>query len=83
MASSIKGLTRLLDYEAAKEGMERDARENQVAVGSRDTSDRGKYLQLQFTLEDEGAFTMPGKKGIATIPTKPIAAIRSDVAIGR
>ena len=50
---------RLLNYEAAKEGMERDARENQVALGTRDTSNRGKYLQLQFTVEDEGAFTMP------------------------
>jgi hypothetical protein len=50
---------RLLDYEAAKEGMERDARENQVALGTRDTNDRGKYLQLQFTVEDKDAFTMP------------------------
>jgi hypothetical protein len=50
---------RLLDYEAAKEGMERDARENQVALGTRDTSNRGKYLQLRFTVEDEGAFTAP------------------------
>ena len=50
---------RLLDYEAAKEGMERDAKENQVAPGTRDTSIRGKYLQLQFTVEDAGAFTMP------------------------
>ena len=50
---------RLIDYEAAKEGMERDARENQVAPGTRDTSNRGKYLQLQFTVDDEGAFTMP------------------------
>jgi hypothetical protein len=50
---------RLLDYEAAKEGMERDAHENQVALGTRDTSSRGKYLQLKFTVEDEGAFTMP------------------------
>src|ERR1700726_5021086 len=49
---------RLLDYEAAKEGMERDAKENQVALGTRDTNNRGKYLQLQFTVEDEGAFTM-------------------------
>ena len=50
---------RLLDYEAAKEGLERDARENQVALGTRDESHGGKYLQLQFTVEDEGAFTMP------------------------
>jgi hypothetical protein len=50
---------RRLDYEAAKEGMERDAHENQVAVGTRDTSKGGRYLQLRFTVEDEGAFTMP------------------------
>jgi hypothetical protein len=50
---------RLLDYDAAKEGMERDAKENQVALGTRDTNRQGKYLQLQFTVEDEGAFTMP------------------------
>ena len=50
---------RLLDYEAAKEGMERDAKENQVALGTRDTNKQGKYLQLRFTVEDEGAFTMP------------------------
>ena len=46
-------------YEAAKEGMERDARENQVAQGTRDTSNRGKYLQLQFTVEDKNVFTKP------------------------
>ena len=50
---------RLLDYEAAKEGMERDARENQIALGVRDTSSGGKYLQLQFTVEDDAVFTMP------------------------
>ena len=50
---------RLLDYEAAKEGMERDVKENQVALGTRDTNDRGKYLQLRFTVEDKDAFTMP------------------------
>ena len=50
---------RLLDYDAAKEGMERDAHENQIAMGTRDETVRGKYLQLQFTVEDEGVFTMP------------------------
>jgi hypothetical protein len=50
---------RLLDYQAAKEGMERDAKENQIALGIRDTSSPGKYLQLQFTVEDDGVFTMP------------------------
>jgi hypothetical protein len=50
---------RLLDYLAAKEGFERDAKENQVAQGIRDATYRGKYLQLQFTVEDKGVFTTP------------------------
>jgi hypothetical protein len=59
---------RLLDYEAAKEGLERDAKENvQFAELNGNTDDgpavdpsyRGKHLQLQFTVEDEGVFTMP------------------------
>jgi hypothetical protein len=55
---------RLLDYEAAKEGFERDARENfRVATPDDgpevDRDYMGKALQLQFTVEDEGVFTMP------------------------
>jgi len=55
---------RLLDYESAKEGLERDAKENlhllRADAGSApDHNYRGKHLQLQFTVEDEGAFTMP------------------------
>jgi hypothetical protein len=58
---------RLLDYEAAKEGLERDAKENygprapQSAIEpyNMDPKYRGKYLQLLFTVEDEGVFTAP------------------------
>jgi hypothetical protein len=56
---------RLIDYEAAKEGLERDANENGFsplggdAGPTPDLNYRGKHLQLQFTVEDEGAFTMP------------------------
>jgi hypothetical protein len=57
---------RLLDYEAAREGLERAAKENfRLPPGSipsladRDPNYRGKHLQLQFTVEDEGVFTMP------------------------
>lgn len=55
---------RLLDYEAAKEGLERNATENfrlpieNIAMNF-DYKYRGKHLQLQFTVEDEGVFTMP------------------------
>ncbi len=50
---------RLLDYEDAKEGLERDAKENQRPPVGIDRNYRGKYLQIYFTVEDEGVFTMP------------------------
>ena len=48
---------RLIDYEAAKEGWERDAKENWR--GQPAPNYRGRYLQLQFTVDDDGAFTTP------------------------
>jgi hypothetical protein len=48
---------RLIDYEAAKDGWERDVKENWRAAPA--PSYAGKYLQLQFTVEDQGAFTTP------------------------
>jgi hypothetical protein len=50
---------RLLDYNAAKEGFERDAKERIVAEGIRNPNHRGKSLQLQFTVEDKSVFTIP------------------------
>ena len=53
---------RLLDYEAAQEGLERDAKANNRIPNTsmqRDPDYRGKYLQLLFTVEDQGVFTMP------------------------
>ena len=50
---------RLLDYEDAKEGLDRDAKENLRPRGIMDRNYRGKYLQLLFTVEDEGVFTTP------------------------
>jgi hypothetical protein len=50
---------RLLDPQAAKEGFDRDARQHNVAQGMRNPSPRGKYLQLQFTIEDKNVFTTP------------------------
>ena len=65
---------RLLDYEAAKAGLERDANENfrpllgADASSAPDPNYRGKHLQLQFTVEDEGVFTTPWS---ATITYRP------------
>jgi hypothetical protein len=50
---------RLLDYEATKEALERAAKEWPRAGGNVDPKYKGKGLQLEFTVEDEGVFTMP------------------------
>jgi hypothetical protein len=50
---------RLLDYEDAREGLARDAKENFIVQEGRDPNYRGKFLQVHFTVEDEGAFTTP------------------------
>jgi hypothetical protein len=39
--------------------LERDAKENQHPPVGIDRGYRGKYLQLYFTVEDEGVFTTP------------------------
>jgi len=68
---------RLLDYEAAREGLERNAKENANIGRAGSAGDaplridpdyRGKHLQLEFTVEDEGVFTMPWS---ATITYRP------------
>jgi hypothetical protein len=50
---------RLLDYAATKEALERAEKEWPRAGGSVDPNYRGNGLQLEFTVEDEGVFTMP------------------------
>jgi hypothetical protein len=59
---------RLVDYDTAKDGLERDAKENQPAEGKIDRSYRGKHLQLQFTVEDEGVFTSPWSATVTYAP---------------
>ena len=62
---------RLLDYEAAKGALERDAKENLQAGGTPlapDPDYKGKHLQLEFTVEDEGVFTTPWS---ATVTYRP------------
>jgi hypothetical protein len=55
---------RLIDYETAKQALERGAKENASFVRNdsgvvADLNSRANHLQLQFTVEDEGAFTTP------------------------
>jgi hypothetical protein len=50
---------RLIDYDEAKEGLDRDAKENfRVPVGI-DRNYRGKHLQIRYTVDDVGVFTTP------------------------
>ena len=50
---------RMLDYQAAKDGFERDAKEHNGAQAMATPNSGAKYLQLQFTVEDKGVFTTP------------------------
>jgi hypothetical protein len=49
----------VLDYEAVKDALERGAKENWRPQGPVNPNYKDKYLQVHFTIEDEGAFTTP------------------------
>jgi hypothetical protein len=61
---------RLLDYEDAKDAIERNRKENFQASGGADFDPnyRGKVLQLHFTVDDDTVFTTPWT---ATITYRP------------
>ena len=50
---------RLVDYADAKDAMARGTKENRRAGGPYNPDYKDKYLQVQFTIEDTGAFTTP------------------------
>jgi len=58
---------RLIDYEAAQEGCNGTPRRINASRGHRPQL-QGKFLQVQFTVEDEGVFTTPWT---ATITYRP------------
>jgi hypothetical protein len=49
----------LLDFDAVKGDLERGAKENWRPGGPVNPNYKDKYLKIQFTIEDEGAFTTP------------------------
>jgi hypothetical protein len=74
---------RLVDYDDAKDAMERNAKENSYIAATSaagivefNPNYRGKVLQLHFTVEDEGVFTMPWT---ATITYRPNVGPWSEV----
>jgi hypothetical protein len=60
---------RLLDYQAAKEAEERGQREltrfGRDPGSDRNPAYRGRGLQLEFTVEDDGVFTKPWSAAIS------------------
>ena len=50
---------RMLDYDAAKEAFDRDAKQHNVPDGKPIGNAQSKYLQLRFTVEDKNVFTTP------------------------
>ena len=50
---------RLLDHEAVKDGLARAAKENWRPAGPVNPDYKDKFLQVHFTIEDDGAFTTP------------------------
>jgi hypothetical protein len=53
---------RMVDYDEAKDGIDRGFKENWVPAGplaAVNRNYRGKHLQIHVTVDDEGAFTMP------------------------
>ena len=62
---------RLISYEEAQDGLKRDAKENQRVPGDIDPNYRGQFLQVTFTVEDDGVFTTPWS---ATITYRPALA---------
>jgi hypothetical protein len=71
---------RLIDDEAAKEAEERSARENVRLQGAdfpfaANPNNKGKGLQLQFTVEDEGVFNTPWSATVTyRRPLSPLVA---------
>jgi len=66
---------RLIDYDDARDALERNAKENSyipvtgaTGIVEIDPNYRGKILQLHFTVEDDGVFTTPWT---ATITYRP------------
>jgi hypothetical protein len=59
---------RLRDYEDVKDAIERNRRENWMFIGDVWSKHRGKFLQVQVTVEDEGVFTAPFTATLTYVP---------------
>jgi hypothetical protein len=58
----------LRDYDAVKDAIERNKKENWLFDGDVFSGHRGKFLQLHLTIEDEGVFTTPWTSTLTYVP---------------
>src|ERR1700704_1710216 len=59
---------RLRDYEDVKDAIERNRRENWMFIGDVWSQHRGKFLQVQVTVQDDGVFTAPFTATLTYVP---------------
>jgi len=59
---------RLRDYEDVKDAIERNKKENWMFIGDVWSKHRGKFLQVQVTVEDDGVFTAPFTATLTYVP---------------
>jgi len=59
---------RLRDYDDVKDAIERNKKENWMFNGDVFSQHRGKFLQVQVTIEDEGVFTSPWTATMTYVP---------------
>jgi hypothetical protein len=60
---------RLRDYDEVKDALDRNKRENWLFNGDVFSQYRGKFLQAQVTVEDEGVFTTPWTATMTYVPS--------------
>jgi len=59
---------RLRDYDDVKDALERNKKENWMFLGDVWSRHRGKFMQVQVTVEDEGVFTTPFTATLTYVP---------------
>ena len=56
------------DYDDVKDAIERNKKENWLFAGDVFSGHRGKFLQLELTIEDKGVFTTPWTSTLTYVP---------------
>jgi len=59
---------RLRDYDEVKDALDRNKKENWLFNGDVFSGHRGKFLQVEVTIEDEGVFTTPYTATMTYVP---------------